>query len=312
MDLSIVTTLYQSAPYLEEFYARSCAAAEKITDNYEIIFVNDGSPDDSLRIVLGFYERDRKVRVIDLSRNFGHHKAIMTGLARARGNLVFLIDCDLEEDPEWLLDFHDRMKGSGSDIDVVYGVQEQRKGGLFERISGELYYAVFNALSKDKLPRDLITVRLMTERYVKNLLQHGERETILAGLWAITGFNQLPIKVPKKSKGDSTYDLRRKVSILVNSVTSFSNRPLVFIFYLGGIIVLLSSLAAAYLIMRKIFFGDFLAGWPSLVVSVWFLGGLTIFCIGLIGIYLSRVFIETKQRPYTVIKQIYDREMEER
>jgi putative glycosyltransferase len=312
MDLSIVTTLYQSAPYLEEFYARSCAAAEKITDDYEIIFVNDGSPDDSLRIVLGFYERDRKVRVIDLSRNFGHHKAIMTGLARARGGLVFLIDCDLEEDPEWLLDFHDKMQGSGSDVDVVYGVQEQRKGGLFERISGELYYAVFNALSKDKLPRDLITVRLMTERYVKNLLQHGERETILAGLWAITGFNQLPIKVPKKSKGDSAYDLRRKVSILVNSVTSFSNRPLIFIFYLGGIIVLLSSLAAAYLIMRKIFLGDFLAGWPSLVVSVWFLGGLTIFCIGLIGIYLSRVFIETKQRPYTVIKQVYERKMEER
>ena len=312
MDLSIVTTMYRSESYIGEFYKRICSAADGITENYEIILVNDGSPDDSLLIVLGFYERDRKVRVIDLSRNFGHHKAIMTGLARARGNLVFLIDCDLEEDPEWLLDFHDRMKGSGSDIDVVYGVQEQRKGGLFERISGELYYAVFNALSKDKLPRDLITVRLMTERYVKSLLQHGERETILAGLWAITGFNQLPIKVPKKSKGDSTYDLTRKVSILVNSVTSFSNRPLVFIFYLGGIIVLLSSLAAAYLIMRKIFFGDFLAGWPSLVVSVWFLGGLTIFCIGLIGIYLSRVFIETKQRPYTVIKQIYDREMEER
>ena len=102
MDLSIVTTLYCSAPYLEEFYARACTAAERVTRSFEIVFVNDGSPDNSLEIALSIYKRDPRVRVIDLSRNFGHHKAMMTGLAHARGDLVFLLDSDLEEEPELL------------------------------------------------------------------------------------------------------------------------------------------------------------------------------------------------------------------
>lgn len=109
MDLSIVTTMYYSASYLKEFYSRICAAAKEITDNYEIIFVNDGSPDDSLDIAISLYEEDKKVRIVDLSRNFGHHKAIMTGLAYAKGDLVFLIDCDLEEEPELLIKFYKEM-----------------------------------------------------------------------------------------------------------------------------------------------------------------------------------------------------------
>src|SRR6267154_1969515 len=106
MDLSIVTTLYCSADYLEEFYARACAVAEKLTNNFEIIFVNDGSPDNSLEVALSLYQKDHRIRVVDLSRNFGHHKAIMTGLDHARGDLVFMLDVDLEEDPEWLEEFH--------------------------------------------------------------------------------------------------------------------------------------------------------------------------------------------------------------
>ena len=129
MELSIVTTLYHSAPYIEEFYARVRNEAEKITSDYEIIFVNDGSPDHSLDVVLPICERDEKVKVIDLSRNFGHHKAMMTGLAHARGAWVFLIDCDLEEEPELLGKFSAEVKGSGAD--VVYGVQQKREGKLF-------------------------------------------------------------------------------------------------------------------------------------------------------------------------------------
>ena len=145
----------------------------------------------------------------------------------------------------------------------------------------------------------------MSRRYVSNLVQHKDHEIFIAGLWAITGFKQIPIKVNKLSKGNSSYNLVRKWSILVNSVTSFSNKPLIYIFYLGICISFLSGLAGLYLIGRRVFFQEFLAGWPSLVVSVWFLGGITIFCLGIIGIYLSRVFTETKQRPYTVIRQIY-------
>lgn len=305
MDLSIVTTLYYSAPYLEEFYARIRAEAEKITGDYEIIFVNDSSPDNSLDIAISLYERDSKVRVIDLSRNFGHHKAMMTGLAHARGELVFLIDCDLEEKPELLSDFYNEFKSS--DADVVYGMQQTRKGRFLERVSGQLFFSLFNLLSNYPLPPNLITVRLMSRRYVTSLVAHQERETIIAGLWVITGFKQTSLIVHKASKGSSTYNLTRKIAVFVNSVTSFSDRPLIFIFYLGCVIVFLSSIAALDLIVRRIFFSVFLAGWPSLIVSVWLLGGLTIFCLGVIGIYLSKIFMETKQRPYTVIRQIYER-----
>ena len=305
MDLSIVTTLYYSASYLEAFYTRICAAANKITDNYEIILVNDGSPDNSLAIATSLYKRDARVRVIDLSRNFGHHKAIMTGLAHAGGDMVFLIDCDLEEEPELLGKFYNEFKNS--DADVVYGVQQARKGGLFERINGKVFWSLFNMLSNYPVPADQTVARLMSHRYVASLVEHKDRETFLGGLMAIAGFKQVPFTVKKYSKGSSTYNLRKKLSFLFTSIASFSNRPLVLIFYSGLVISCLSTIAAFYLVVRKIFFGAYLLGWPSLIVSVWFLGGVIIFCLGIIGIYLSKIFMETKQRPYTIIRQIYER-----
>src|SRR5262249_4709423 len=132
-------------------------------------------------------------------------------------------------------------------------------------------------------------------------------EVFLAGLWAITGFTQVPVSTLKLSKGSSTYNVRRKVAILVNSITSFSNRPLVHIFYLGLSIIILSGVAAAYLVIRCAFFGALLAGWPLLIVSVWLLGGLTMLSLGVIGIYLAKVFMEVKERPYTVIKRVYEK-----
>jgi putative glycosyltransferase len=304
MDLSIVTTLYRSAPYLEEFYARARAAAEAITSDFEIIFVNDGSPDNSLEVALSLFEKDGRVKVVDLARNFGHHKPMMTGIADARGALVFLIDSDLEEEPELLDLFYTRLKETGAD--VAYGVQQQRKGGLFERLSGALYFKLFNLLSTYPVPANLITARLMTRRYVAALVSHRERELCLSGLWAITGFEQVPVKVRKHHKHESSYGLSAKVYNLVNGITAFSNKPLTLIFYLGCLIITLSSIAALYLIVRRLFFGVLLEGWPSLIVSIWLLGGLTIFCLGVIGIYLSKVFIETKQRPYTIVRQVYE------
>jgi putative glycosyltransferase len=304
VELSIVTTLYCSAPHVEEFYARVCAAADEITDDYEIIFVNDGSPDDSLEIALSLYARDRRVKVLDLSRNFGHHKAIMTGLAHAKGSLVFLIDIDLEEKPELLGRFHGELQATGAD--VIYGVQETRKGRFVERFTGSLFYALFNSLSDCEVPRNLLTARLMTRRYVAGLVQHRDREVFLGGLFAITGFKQVPVAVAKGHRGESTYGVGRKVALLVNSVTSFSNKPLVLMFYLGLAIVVASGLAGLYLVANRLLFGVLLTGWPSLIVSLWFLGGLTIFCLGVIGVYLSKIFMETKERPYTLIRATYD------
>lgn len=305
MRLSIVSTLFRSAPHLREFHRRVTGAAAAITNDYEILLVNDGSPDDSLDIARALLEADARIRVIDLARNFGHHKAMMTGLGYAQGELVFLLDSDLEEDPELLSVFLDTMRRTA--VDVVYGVQAERRGGFVERVSGWLFFKVFNLLSDWPIPRNVITVRLMTRRYVTALLRHGERETMIAGLWALTGFDQVPLAVKKHARSRSTYGWGHKLSILVNSITSFSDRPLVFIFYLGTAIVFLASGAAGYLVVRRLFFGQLLAGWASLIVSVWLLGGLTLFALGIIGIYLSKVFLETKQRPYTIVRDIHDR-----
>jgi len=307
MNLSIVTTLYFSSPYVLEFYQRISVEAKKITSDYEIIFVNDGSPDDSLDVALSLYEQDKRVRIIDLSRNFGHHKAIMTGLSYTRGELVFLLDSDLEEEPELLSLFYEFYKKT-KDIDVVYGVQKVRKGNFLERLTGEIFYSIFNSISNYPVTANLITARLMSQRYVKALVEHREREIFLAGLFAIAGFRQIPLLVRKDSKNRSTYTLVRKLTLAINSITSFSNKPLIFIFYLGALISLLSGITAIIFIVRKIFFNVILEGWSSLIISIWLLGGLTIFCLGVIGIYLSKIFSETKQRPYTIIRQIYEKQ----
>lgn len=306
MRLSIVATLYRSAAHLPEFHRRASAAArELVGDDYEIVLVNDGSPDDSLERAVALADADPHLVVVDLSRNFGHHKAMMTGLEHAVGERIFLIDSDLEEEPEWLLEFARAM--DDEKVDVVYGRQQERKGGWFERWSGELYYTVFNWLSNIQHPRNIVTARLMTRRYVEALLRYRERELVISCLWVITGFRQSEKVVRKHMRSATTYTLSRKISHAVNAVTSFSEVPLRLIFYIGMIIFSLSLLYALHLVGRRLFFAETVDGWTSVMVSIWVLGGLVISFIGIIGIYLSKVFTETKQRPYTIIREVHGR-----
>ena len=304
--LSVVTSLYKSAEFIREFHQRASEAAAKLTPDWEIIIVNDGSPDDSLQIAIELHRRDPRVRVIDLSRNFGHHKALMTGLANSRGDLVFVIDSDLEEDPAWLLTFYDAMKSTGAE--AIYGVQRSRKGGWFERMSGALFYRVFNKLLTHPFPPNIVTARLMTRRYVDALVQHRDQEVSLAGLCTITGFEQQPLMVDKGTRGDTSYGLRRRISAFVTAITSFSNRPLLYIFQLGVGVILLSIVAGIVLMYQSMTGRIGVPGWASIMVSIWFLGGVMIFCVGVLGIYLAKVFTETKDRPYTIIRRIYGAE----
>lgn len=309
MKLSIVATLYQSAPYIIEFHARASAVAKRLVDeDYEIILVNDGSPDNSLDLAVQLTVSDDHVVVVDLSRNFGHHKAMMTGLAHAKGTRIFLIDSDLEEEPEYLIGFSQQMESES--CDVVYGIQEQRKGGWYERWSGQWFYRFFKALTGLTLPENLVTARLMTRRYVEALLRHEEREVFLAGLWHITGFDQRPHQIHKHSTSDTTYTFRRKMSLLVNSVTSFSNAPLVGIFYIGVSISLLALVYITYLVLNWMFLAKPMSGWTSVMASIWLLGGMVISFIGVVGIYLSKIFSETKRRPYTIVRHIYARQQD--
>ncbi len=304
MKISVVTTMYHSSPFINEFYRRISDEILKITEDYEIIFINDGSPDDALNVAVSLNQKDNKVKVIDLSRNFGHHKAMMTGLSHTKGEYVFLIDCDLEEEPELLGLFWEKFHACKS-IDVVYGVQKKRKGHLFEKISGYLFYKLFNFLSDIKIPSNLITVRLMSKRYVLNLIKHEESEIVIAGLWENTGFNQVPLPVNKNSKDTTTYSLSKKFALLVNSVTSFSNKPLRYIFYLGLIFMLVAFVYIVNIIYNKLFLSLPVPGYTSIIASIWFLGGVSLCCIGVVGIYLSKIFMEVKNRPYTIVRTTY-------
>jgi putative glycosyltransferase len=306
MKLSIVSTLYKSAPHIAEFHHRATAAAQALVDgDYEIVFVNDGSPDDSLERAIQLSRDDERVVVVDLSRNFGHHKAMMTGLENTEGELVFLIDSDLEEDPGWLGDFHRLMLREHAD--VVYGCQQERKGGWFERWSGEIYYSVFNWLCNVEHPRNIVTARLMTRRYVNALLRYGERELVISCLWIITGFKQVGLTVLKRTSSTTTYSLSKKIEHATNAITSFSAVPLKIIFYIGIMVFGCSLAYAGYLVALRFYMSQAVDGWTSVMVSIWLLGGLIISFVGVVGIYLSKVFNETKQRPLAIVREIHGR-----
>ncbi len=304
MKLSIVTTLYHSAPYIEEFHRRASAAARALVgEDFEIIMVNDGSPDRSHEVAVELAEKFPEVVVVDLSRNFGHHKAMMTGLEHASGDRIFLIDSDLEEEPEWLLDFWRDM--ATEEIDVVFGQQNNRKGKWFEQWSGELFYSTINLLCNIDHPRNIVTARLMSRRYVDALLRHRERELVISFLWVITGFKQLGKGVTKGMSSKTTYNLLKRINLAVTSISTFSEIPLKLAFYTGFFIMLCASGYAAYLIFQRLFFFHPADGWTSVMASVWLLGGLIIFFIGLIGLYLAKIFSEVKQRPYTIVRGVH-------
>lgn len=290
MKLSIVATLYQSAAYIPEFHRRASEVAQKYAgDDYEIILVNDGSPDNSLEVAVELTKADSHLSVVDLSRNFGHHKAMMTGLEQAQGEQIFLIDSDLEEEPEWLFSFAEQM--NASQCDVIYGTQKQRKGNLLERVSGKLFYKIFRALTQVSQPNNITTARLMSRHYARALTLHKEREVNIGGLWVITGFHQESQQVTKHSTSPTTYSVIKKLSHLINAITSFSSTPLVFTFYIGLTISAASGLYVIKLLLNYLFMSSPLDGYTSLIASIWLLSGLIILFLGVQGIYLSLIHI---------------------
>jgi len=242
--------------------------------------------------------------VVDLSRNFGHHYAMQAGLAYARGDLVFLIDCDLEVSPMTLPEFKEKLDASGSDM--VYGYQEARKGGFFERVSGEFFYKTFNFLSDIKIPENIATERIMTRRYVDALLQLGDRNLFLGGMMSWTGFQQVGLPLKKKHReGRSSYTLLGRVHLMVNAVSSFSAQPLLWMFNIGVTITSLSFLYVLYLVARKVLFNDALLGFTSLLGLTTLSLGIMTTGLGIIGIYLGKVFTQVQNRPTYIVKDVH-------
>jgi putative glycosyltransferase len=309
-ELSIVATMYKSADFVQQFYRRITDAAVKLTHSYEIVLVDDGSPDDSLKIALALAEKDTRVRVIELSRNFGHHTAILAGLRHTHGNLVFLIDIDLEEQPEWLLDFWNDLHGEPADM--VYGIQTERKGSLMKRYSGFLFYKFFNLAAETAIPTNGCTIRLMKRCYVDAVSQFTESHLFMMGLFSWAGFVQRPhyvTKMPRPSK--STYTPIRLLRLSVNAVTSFSSYPLTIVFVMGLIITFFALAYALGLFVVKIINPDLIvSGFTSVMVSLWFIGGTVISVLGLIGMYVGKIFTESKARPQYLVRGVYQRREE--
>jgi putative glycosyltransferase len=303
MRLSIVTTLYRSADTIDEFYRRSVKAAESLGYDVELILVNDGSPDDGLERALAVQRDDPRVVVVDLARNFGQHKAIMTGLCYACGDRVFLLDSDLEEEPEDLVRFHERF--AQGDCDVVYGVQEQRRGNFLQRAPGELFFLLVQALTDQPFPRNIVASRLMTREYVRALIRHRDREFMMTHLMTLTGFRQVPVSIRKLSHSPSSYSARMRVEMAIKFLTTTSTKLLYLILYLGIFIFGLSAAVIIYFVARYLTAGIGVDGFTSQIVSIWFFGGLLTLILGIIGIYIGNILAETKRRPYAIVRHVH-------
>ena len=302
MRISVVTTLYKSSPYIEEFLIRIVSTVEKITNDYEIILVNDGSPDSSYKICKKLLDYYQNITLINLSKNFGHHPAMMQGLSYAIGDYVFLIDCDLEEPPEVLATFYEEI--IDRNCDVIYGVQAKKSKRRGEDFFRKLYYKLFILITNISIPSDILTVRLMKNNYVQALIQYNEKELIIGGIWYLVGFEQHAFPVLKSKKELSAYNLQMKISYFLDSLISFSFKPLYLFCILGVSIFILSTICISYTFLKKFFLGSVLSGWTSTMMSIWFLGGTTILFLSVISLYLAKIFSEVKNRPRTVIKEV--------
>ena len=303
MRISVVTPLFNSAPYIEELYRRSVASiGEAGASEYEIVFVNDGSPDGSLSVAEAIASRDPNVVIIDLSRNFGQHRAIITGLSYARGDFVFVMDSDLEEKPEWIALFYREMKNRP--CDVVYGVRTNMKVGFLYTFGRAFFYRVLDALSGVHFPANITNARLMTRRYVDALMQFKEREIYLGGLWHVTGFIQLPVDVVKEDTSPSSYTTRRLFALAINAITGFSTRPLIAISLIGLAIAVAGVAYLIWIIANRLIYNISIPGWASVMSVMLLIGSLQLIVSGIIAIYISKIFLEVKQRPLTIIKDI--------
>lgn len=302
---SIVSTMYRSRPFLERFLGECQDELRRMgSTDYEIVLVNDGSPDDSCDYARSRLADIPGLVVVDLSRNFGHHAAMQAGLRIASGDKVFLIDCDLEVEPSALGAMAAKLEATGAD--VVFGYQEVRKGNWLEQISGGIFWRGFNTLSDVQVPENMVTERVMTRRFVDALLSLGDFNLFMGGMMAWAGFVQIGLSVGKKQReGQSTYTFMKRVNLMVNAVSSFSSRPLVWLFNAGVAITMASFSFVAYLVLRKLLFGDALLGFTSLMGMLALTLGILTTGLGLVGIYLGKVFNQVQNRPTYIIRDIH-------
>jgi dolichol-phosphate mannosyltransferase len=296
--LSVVAPMYEEEHTVDPFTERVAAALEGI--NYELILVNDGSKDGTRDAMAAAAERDPRVKVISLARNFGHQPALTAGLEHARGDVIVMLDGDLQDPPEIIPEMLARWRAG---VDVVYAVREQRLGEtLFKRVTARGFYRVFRNLTGLDLAVESGDFRLMDRRALDALLAMPERNRFLRGMTVWIGFTQsaVPFVRQERHAGTTKYPLRKMLRFSFDAITSFSSRPLQWAMFLGFFFSALAFLGIPLTVVAR-YTNIYQPGIPSTILVVLLLGGIQLITVGIIGEYVGRIYDEVKHRPLYVV-----------
>jgi dolichol-phosphate mannosyltransferase len=302
--LSVVLPLYNEQLVLEEMHKRLTSVLEPRGINYEILLVNDGSKDRTLEIAKDLTIKDSKIKVISFSRNFGHQIAITAGMDRSVGEVVVIIDADLQDPPEVIVEMIDRWKEG---YQVVYAKRRTREGeGLFKKITAALFYRILEKLTPIDIPVDTGDFRLLDRKVVTQLIQMREKNRFVRGMVSWVGFKQCKVEYEREKRfaGETKYPLRKMLRFAMDGILSFSQVPLKISSFFGFVCAGISFLLIIYGLVRKAFFPEaVIIGWASTFVTVLFLGGVQLISVGILGEYLGRMYDEIKGRPLYIIDE---------
>jgi glycosyltransferase involved in cell wall biosynthesis len=304
--LSLVVPVFNEEESIDLFLDTVVPLMERDGFHFEIVFVNDGSRDNTLAHLLDRGELDRRLRIVNLSRNFGKEAALTAGIDHARGDVIVPMDIDLQDPPELIEPFMARWREG---YDIVYGVRTQRASDTAaKRLSANWFYRVFNMMSPVRIPENVGDFRLVDRRAVQVLRQLPERNRFMKGLFAWVGFNAVGVSYerPQRAAGSSKFNLWRLWNFALDGVVSFSTAPLRAWFYVGVVIAAVAVLYALFIVTRVLIFGIDTPGYASLLIAVLLMGAIQLLSLGIIGEYLGRLFLEVKGRPIYVIEGIYE------
>jgi polyisoprenyl-phosphate glycosyltransferase len=305
--ISVVVPCYNEQEVLLHCHARLVEVLESsVGSDYELVYVNDGSSDGTEEVLRYLHESFPRTRAIMLSRNFGHQAAVSAGLSVATGQCVVIIDADLQDPPEVIREMLDKWREG---YEVVYGVRESREGeSNFKIRSAQAFYRLINRLSDVDIPLDTGDFRLLDRRAVQSLLAMPERHRLLRGMASWIGFRQKGVRYARAARfaGTTKYPFRKMLNLALDGIFSFSTVPLRFVTILGVITAALASAGILYSLAVRIFTPHWVAGWATLILAVLFIGGVEMFCFGILGEYIGRIYTEIKQRPLFIIREGLD------
>jgi dolichol-phosphate mannosyltransferase len=304
--ISVVIPVYKAEDCLDELYRRLKAALETVSESFEIVLVEDSGGDGSWRIIQALAAADPRVKGLQFSRNFGQHYGITAGLDHCDGDWVVVMDCDLQDRPEEIPRLHARAQEG---YDIVLARRGKRNDPATKIIASSLFYRLFAYLSEIPYDGQVGNFRIMSRRVVEEYRTMRERLRFFGALVQQLGFPTSSIEVQHDPRfaGETTYNFRKLVKLAAEAVIAYSDKPLRLAVKLGFSVSLLAFIAGIVVAIRAIFFGSSISGWASLMISIYFMGGIITALLGVIGIYLGKTFDETKKRPlYIVMSRTFD------